>query len=169
MNIIDKLNDLGKEVLRRYPDINYGGCCVYAAMIVAALHKHKIKAQGIVASWEAESLNNAGMSIDAVRGNMVNKTHDEWNSNGVAFSHVGVEFEYKGRVRTVKKHYDTHGVHSAKKVLDNYPIYNGRLTLEELRILAGTKKGWNSCFDRKDIPAIRKLVKAHLAVDKKSS
>ena len=167
MNIITKLDLLGKEVLRRYPYINHGGCCVYAAMIVAALHKHKINAAGIVASWAAEELNESGASIDTVRENIKKNTMDEWNKNGVRFSHIGVEFEYKARTRIVKKHYDTHGVHPARKELDDTPIYKGRLTLAELKKLAGIKKGWNDTFDRRQIPELRKLVNSFLAVDRK--
>ena len=167
MNITAKLDLLGKEVSRRYPWLNHGGCCVYAAMIVAALHKHKIKATGIVASWSAESLNKSGVTIDKVREGIKKNTHTEWNNNGVNFSHVGVEFEYKAKIRTHKYHYDSHGVKKAGKTLDLMPIYSGRLNLEELKTLAGTKRGWNDTFDRKDIPALRKLVKDFLAVEKK--
>ena len=169
MDIIAKLNALGKEVASRYPNINNGGCCVYAAMIVQALHKHKIKATGIVASSSAVYLNAAGVSIDTIREGLGKNTHTEWNKNGVRFSHVGVEFEYRAQIRSVKRHYDTAGVHLAGKKLDGMPLYKGRLSLEELKVLAGTKNGWNDEFNRKDIPAIRKLVKNYLVVDKKSS
>jgi hypothetical protein len=168
MNIITKMDLLGKEVLRRYPAINYGGCCVYAAMIVSALHKHKIKASGIVASYSANSLNAAGSSIDAVRSNITKNTQDEWNKNGVSFSHVGVEFEHKALIRTVKRHYDANGCHPVSSGLDGMTIYKGRLTLGELRVLAGTRKGWNNMFDRKDIPELRKLVNSYLAVGRKT-
>lgn len=167
MNIIAKLDLLSKEVTRRYPWLNHGGCCVYAAMIVDALHKHKIEANGIVASWSAESLNKSGVTIDKIREGIKTNTHTEWNRNGVSFSHVGVEFEYKVKIRTTKRHYDSRGVRKVGKELDGMPIYAGRLTLQELKILAGTKKGWNDTFDRRDIPELRKLVKTFLAVEKK--
>jgi hypothetical protein len=166
MNITDKLDMLGEEVMRRYPWLNHGGCCVYAAMVVQALHKHNIKASGIVASWGAEYLNRTGITIDKVREGLKKNTHTEWNNNGVNFSHVGVEFEYRAKIRTHRYHYDSTGVKKAGKELDGMPIYAGRLTLEELRTLAGTKKGWNDTFDRKHIPELRKLVKSYLGVDK---
>ena len=165
MNIVTKLDQLGVEVLRRYPTINSGGCCVYAAMIVAALHKHRIKACGIVASWNAERMNHADVSIDTIRHSISKNTLSEWEDNGISFSHVGVEFEYKGLILKTKRHYDTSGVRPAGKVLDAMPIYRGRLNLNDLRTLAGQKDGWNSAFDRKHIPALRKLVKNLLVVD----
>lgn len=169
MNIIAKLDLLGKEVIRRYPLINHGGCCVYAAMIVQALHKHNIKASGIVASFSATYYNDAGVTIDKVRETITKNNHTQWNSKGISFSHVGVEFEHKARVLTVKKHYDAYGVRKAGKELDDMPIYNGRLTLQELKGLANAASGWNDTFDRKQIPALRKLVKNFLAVDRKKA
>lgn len=169
MNIIAKLDLLGKEVLRRYPTINCGGCCVYAAMIVSALRKHKIKASGIVASSRADRFNAADSSIDVVRSNVLKNTQDEWNKNGVSFSHVGVEFEYKARIRTVKRHYDANGCHPVNSKLDGMTIYKGCLTLGELRVLAGTEEGWNDMFDRKDIPELRRLVNSYLAVEPKTA
>jgi hypothetical protein len=168
MNIIAKLDLLGKEALRRYPYLNNGGCCVYAAMIVQALHKHKINATGIVASFSADYVGPA-VSIDTVRETITRNSHKQWNKNGVRFSHVGVEFEYADRVRTVKKHYDTAGVRDASNQLDGVPIYKGRLTIVELKALAGRKDGWNDMFDRKQIPELRKLVKSFLAVDRKKA
>jgi hypothetical protein len=166
MNIITKLDRLGKEVNRRYPYINHGGCAVYAAMIVQALRKHKINATGIVASYSAEWM-PAGASIDTVRENITKNSHKEWNRNGVRFSHVGVEFDHTTKTRTVKKHYDSYGVRKAGKELDDMPIYKGRLLLVELRALAERKTGWNESFDRAQIPELRKLVKSFLALDRK--
>ena len=70
-----RLNELGKEVLDRFPEINSGGCCVYAAMIVAALAKHDVRAKGIVASWRAEVV---GRSIDKARKCIQKNTITEW-------------------------------------------------------------------------------------------
>ena len=162
MSIVKKLNKLGKVVMASYPYINHGGCCVYAAMIVSALHKHKIKAEGIVASWSALGMNRAGQSIDTVREAVKKNKICEWQDNGISFSHVGVEFEVDGK----KYHYDSKGAKRAKREFDGMPIYKGRLKLQEMRGLAGRKEGWNDTFDRKDIPALRQLVKEHLLVDK---
>ena len=164
MDIVAKLNQLGIEVKRRYPNINNGGCCVYAAMITAALKKHNIEAKGIVAShgagrpgWMKKDI----ATINKARKNIQKNTIYEWQTNGISFAHVGVEFKVDG----VKRHYDTEGVHKAGKQLDSMPIYAGRMEYVELRALAGKKDGWNTQFNRRHIPELRRLVKSHLAVD----
>lgn len=164
MDIVAKLNKLGNDIKERYPRINHGGCCVYAAMVVAALKKHDIDAKGIVASYGAGKpkwMSNDIATITKARKNVQKNDIHEWQANGISFSHVGVEFKVGGE----KKHYDTDGVRKAGKILDDMPIYTGRLEYIELRALAGKKAGWNTSFNRRDIPAIRKLVKSRLAVD----
>jgi len=164
MGIVTKLNQLGNDVMERYPDLNKGGCCVYAAMIVAALKKHDITARGIVASYGARKpgwLTTDIATINKARKNIQKNTLQEWQENGISFAHVGVEFSING----VKKHYDSSGVRAAGRKLDDMPIYDGRLEYKELRAVAAKKDGWNTSFNRRDIPALRKLVKSRLSVD----
>lgn len=155
MDLKVKLNRLGKDVNKRFPYLNHGGCCVYAAMVVAELRKQKVPAVGIVASYGAEE----GVSIDLARQAVQNNTLREWNDNGISFSHVGVEFDHNG----VKKHYDSNGVHKVRKVLDHMPIYEGRLQYKELKELAERVEGWNPSFDRNIIPELRKIVKSYIS------
>ena len=164
MDIVAKLNKLGNDVMERYPNINRGGCCVYAAMIVAALKKHDIDAKGIVASYGAGKpgwMQKEVATITKARKKIQKNDINEWQSNGISFSHVGVEF----KLDSEKKHYDSEGVRKASKKLDKMPIYAGRMEYLELRALAGKKDGWNTCFNRRDIPALRKLVKSRLRLD----
>jgi hypothetical protein len=167
MEIVDKLNALGKEVMTRYPLINCGGCCVYAAMVAEALQNQGIEVRGIVSAWSAESLNSNGITLDHIRPAIKSNTLEEWNKHGIRFNHVGVELVIrKEGKRVTKKHYDSKGVKGASKKLDDMPIYKGRLTLTELKALARKRKGWNDSFNRRAIPEIRKLVKKHLGVDR---
>jgi hypothetical protein len=159
MELITKLDKLSSVVAERYPTINYGGCGVFAALVVTELKKHNIHATGIVAAYDADEPD--GPTIDTVRPQIKKKTNvHEWNNNGISFYHVGVEFKI-GRQR---KHYDSTGVKTASKMLDHMPIYKGRLERDELRALASKQSGWNVRFDRSNIPALRRLVKKHLEV-----
>ena len=153
-----KLNKLGKEVIKRYPSINYGGCCVYAAIVATELKKYKIDACGIVAS---RSAGETDYSIDQARNNINKNTVQSWENNGIVLSHIGLEFEVGGK----KKHYDTKGVRPASRYSGDLTIYKGRFQHAELKQLAAKKSGWNNHFNRRDIPAIRKLVQNRLAVD----
>lgn len=167
MDIVKKLNTLGKEVMSRYPYINHGGCCVYAAMVAEELHKHGIEAKGIVSAYGAKELNGNGITLDNIRPGIKSNALEEWNKHGIRFNHVGVEFVIKKEgKRAIKKHYDSTGVKSASTELDHMPIYKGRLALVDLKALARKRKGWNESFNRHVIPELRKLVKAHLGVDK---
>ena len=158
MSIIRKLNKLGKEVIKKYPYLNHGGCCVYAALVAEALLLHKINCNGIVAS---DRVKRTDATIDTARQNVKRNALHEWQDNGISFSHIGLEFEHNG----VKRHYDTNGVKRAGKSFDYMPIYQGRLNIVELQKLAGRKAGWNESFNRRYISAIRRIVQEHLAVD----
>lgn len=160
MSIIRQLNLLGEEVNNRFPSINAGGCAIYAAIIIAALKKHGIPARAIVASHNAKPFNSAGIPLTEYATNIKNGTHEEWGGYGVDFAHVGVEFEING----VRKHYDSNGVTRAKSKLYIWPIYKGGIEYNILRKVVKDQAGWNKEFNRKDIPALRRLVKQYLAV-----
>jgi hypothetical protein len=160
MSLISKLNTLGKKVEEKYPNINYGGCAVYAALVAEALLLHKINSKGVVAAYGAKSFNDV-QSIDDIRHYIKYHTLYHWENNGIQFNHVGLEFEINGKLR----HYDTRGVKMAGKRLDYMPIYKGRLQIIELQKLASKAAGWNRSFNRRHIPAIRAMVQEQLAVD----
>lgn len=149
MNLILQLNRLGKEINNQFPDINRGGCCVFASIIIRALKKQNINAVGFVCSFDAYA------DIDTARANISENTVKEWNSQCIEFYHVGVEFEYNCRLR----HYDSNGVVVAnERTFDKYQIYKGRLTQNEVDLLASRKDGWNPSFNRNNIAKIRALV-----------
>jgi hypothetical protein len=161
MSLISQLNKLGKAVNWEYPNINYGGCCVYAALVAEALLLHKVNVRGIVASREAWDFNRYN-SIDDIRPHIKHHTINRWQDNGVDFSHIGLEFEINGKLR----HYDSTGVKRPARVFSNMPIYKGRLQVYELVKLAGKAQGWNTAFNRRHIPKIRAMVQDYLAIDK---
>ena len=161
MDLLKRLELLGETVSMRYSRLNYGGCCVYAALVARALKDHGIEARGIVASSMAKDRNTGkSKNLDPVRKKIAKNIPVEWNKNGVYFGHVGLEFKYRGRYR----HYDSNGVKKPSTELGGFTLYKGRLTLEEMEALAASKDGWNSVFNREDIPAICGIVKEHLEV-----
>lgn len=160
MSLIKKLNQTGIAVSRKYPYINHGGCCVYAALVAEALLMHNIQSLGIVAAWDAEYFNKHN-TIDNVRRYVKHNVLWRWQDHGVSFSHIGLEFEIGGKLL----HYDTNGVKNASNTFDEIEIYKGRLQIDDMRQLARKAAGWNDSFNRRHIPAIRKIVHDHLAVD----
>jgi hypothetical protein len=163
MRIVNTLNRLGNEVLNKYPEINWGGCCVYAALVAKELCNQGHDVSGIVASRCANRDSSTPTNIVTARPHVKKNTVRHWQNNGISFSHVGLEIKFKRSKRVF--HYDTAGVHLSSDALDNMPIYEGRLAVEELASLARYPKGWNDSFDRQHIPALRRLVKLRLKVD----
>jgi len=150
MDLLEILDNLGRDVEARYPYINHGGCCVYAAIVAQALQAHRVNAKGIVVSYFASKW----IHIDKIRNNLKRKDVREWSENDVNFSHVGLEFRYRGKVY----HYDTKQLKLKEKRFDDMEIYPGRLLVEEMVQLAGSPEGWNTSFDRRKIPVIRRMV-----------
>ena len=164
MNLIEKLDALGQNVLDQFDYINHGGCCVYARAVAEALLQYRIKAKGIVAAYDAKTWDLKHRALGNARRKVEKNTTYEWNRHGVCFAHVGLEFTYRGKVW----HYDTHGCHPKTTKLDGMLIYRGRLSLEEMKALTTGDQGWNSCFNKKRIPALRKMVQKALAKPKKT-
>lgn len=136
----------------RYP--NSGGCCVIAVEI--ANHLQKIYPTKIRISTEYDDVNDTTVPVAA--SNISDPADGfEWNDNGIYFGHVVVEFKYKGR----NYHMDTGGVSRATGCDPTFgwPFYVGDMTIAHARILARQDEGvWNSTFDRRQIPKMRKLV-----------
>jgi hypothetical protein len=154
MDLVSQLNSLGMDVNAKYRYLNSGGCAVFAAIVGNELRDMGVKVKVLVCG------SGDGESLDAVRGNIKNPNRKrEWNKNDVFFNHVGLEFFWKRR----KYHYDSNGANPPVKVLDGYPLYKGRLTVDECIGIAREPSGWNKKFNRRHIPAIRRMVRKHFA------
>lgn len=152
MDLINRLNRLGKRVHTQHHTINWGGCCVYAARVAEQLSKYVPTRVRVGQGWEGPD----SLVIDEVRPQVQSNLPKEWNKQGLYFAHVVVEFEFNGKVY----HYDALGVKRARPRtnMGDYPIVKGHLTIKEARELAAAKKGWNSAFDRDEIPAVHRLI-----------
>lgn len=154
MDLFDTLNELGQRINRWYPYINYGGCCVFAALVGQELLARNIRARVIIAQGYDHT------NVEEVRQKVKNifDMH-EWQDNGVSFSHVGLEFHFRGQYW----HYDTNGVHKKSTKLDHMKINPGRLTVADAKILADKGNDWNDVFDRRSIPRLRRHIKKFFA------
>jgi hypothetical protein len=154
MDLKETLDSLGQRINRWYPEINHGGCCVYAALIGEELRKRNIEVRVIVAAWGARK------NLDKVRTKLNNANRkEEWNGKDVYFNHVGVEFVYNGKTY----HYDSDGVKPKSKNLKSFSVYPGRLSVDEARALADEPEGWNSDFNRSKIPSLKRHIRSYLA------
>ncbi len=164
MNIIEGLNTLAREANEAFPDLNSGGCAVFASIVANVLQsRFAITSVGVVADsfGGGANIEEARERIPADKRGKVR----EWNRNGVQFGHVALEFQHDGATWI----YET----EAGAVLEKSPavylvhkyweITHGRLTMAEIDALASEQEGWNRMFDRDEIPAIKRLVESTLS------
>lgn len=145
------LNQLGRNVQSRYPNLNAGGCGVYASIVATELSNLGIPVCGIVGTNTSAFVNH----IDEARNHVSRNNVKSWEDNGIILSHVGIEFKVRGYTNS----YDSTGVQPAN-TLGNWMVYRGRLTVEELKEIASSAEGWNTDFKRRDIPNIELIVQS---------
>jgi hypothetical protein len=159
--VLVKLNVLADEVSNQIERVNNGGCAVYAAHV--GYHLKYIRGLKDVVLRVGDYCSDDGnRSIESFRKKVKsNAAPRDWNRAGVYFGHVILEFRYRGKLY----HYDSAGGvvrASDVTVLNEYPLYDGHMTVEEGLAIASVSEGWNKMFDRKQIPKLIKLINEHL-------
>jgi hypothetical protein len=156
-DIIARLRACGADVTSRVPEVNKGGCGVYAAKVAMALEDAGLTVWAVVSSALRDD------DLNVVRNESRPYTLNQWNGAGVYMSHVLVQFEHRGRVWT----HDARNTTCRKTKQE--PSFGGRLvpgylTVPELVTIAMARKGWNPAFDRRSgIPVVRTAVRRHLS------
>lgn len=149
------LNKLARDILDAFPDINNGGCCVFAALIAKQLqHYYPVR---ILAFGKKPTT-----SIDYARSKVKKNNCREWGRNDIDLYHIVVEFcDEDG----VFYHYDTTGVHnSLGSIREDLKKIPGSFAIQEACELASDFRGWNTDFDRRNIPNIDKVIKKHFNI-----
>jgi hypothetical protein len=136
------------DISRNHHEINAGGCCMFAGLLASYLEKvGGAKTRVRVVDWYTDE-----DAIKKARPKVKRNTPAEWNEHGVHFNHVAVEFIYKGNVY----HIDARGITTEKR--RRFTFLKDGLTVKEATELGSTQRGWNRCFDRREIPAIKRRV-----------
>jgi len=85
----------------------------------------------------------------------------DWNSAGVWFEHIVVEFLYQGKSYL----YDSDWLINTGATFDDMVVLEGRLTKEEIIAIANDDDAnWNTNFDRKYVGKVKKYVKLEMNV-----
>ena len=148
MTLIPKLEELAHTIDDQISKVNRGGCCVVASLV--ALHlQHVVPVRGVV----FDEWGRSNQSIDEVRPLIHNNNKSEWNDNGVNFGHVKVEFDYGGTTYQ----FDSDGVTLVDHNTIDCDQIPGYLNVDELIYLAADT-GWNSWFNRDQIPKLHSLI-----------
>lgn len=157
------LKKIGKAVLEFDPCINYGGCAVYTAAVAKELTELGCHVSVAVStSWRDDDedidLRTARSNIRENGGKVTSIV--SWNDEGVWFGHVFIELHDPDKdeswfVDTTKIVAATTGRDPTYK----WKPYPGRMTLMEVEAIASRQTGWNEEFNRRNIPAIKRLIK----------
>jgi hypothetical protein len=148
--LVKELKLLAREVSNEIPNINYGGCAVFAGLVGKRLSKYyDIK---II----VYSNNGDGKDLDIVKSLIKKNITREWNRNGIDFGHLVIEYtDRKGKTRQ----YDSCGTYPADgSICLTQDRVAGFLSVDECIELAADTKGWNNQFSRKYISKMEKLI-----------
>lgn len=160
MALIKMLNALAKDVEGNIHRVNWGGCGMFASQVAFQL-KHVLNVKDVVLRVGDYESNDGEESINNVRNHIKKNTVGHWNQAGIYFGHIIVEFRYRNKLY----HYDTYGgVIAAQDVtkMNGYPLYQDHMTIEEGLQLAYCRSGWNTCFDRDQIPKMLGIIYKHV-------
>lgn len=141
------LRELGRQVLLDYPDINSGGCCVYASLVGLQLEKYGVDPKIIVASLGQVPVTESLRDLKQDRQYL---TIDMWNDLDVFFNHVLISFNWKGE-RYIHDSENTCVWKQDQGYLGDWFFYDGYLTVNEAWRLAASPTGWNNLFPRSEI------------------
>ena len=162
--IIDTLSNLAHELETKIKYPNSGGCGIIALEVASYLDRHYDCAIKVINS---ESENSPVKSLTQVFKYspymMVEGDTEVWHDEyDIWFSHIVLQLKF-GKKKYI---FDTNGVHPKKqynKEFNHYgTIMRGRMPLETMMRLNDNKDNWNSRFNRRQIPKIRRIVRAHL-------
>ena len=156
----EQIHEALKHIDNKYSNINCGGCGVMATLIgeyLSNLTEIRI-AVGVKECFSKE----LELSFDQIRhvlSDNVNTSVSDWYSHGISFNHVWVEFLwgnvwYSIDMQDMRK--GTYGVD------DVFIPYEGRLSLDNIKNLSNNITGWNTMFNRDQIPAIKHDIETKL-------
>lgn len=156
------LKELGKEANEKFPTLNMGGCCVFAAEVARRLQKRGVEQVEVIASAVNPS---TATPLDMIRTDLLNNNKSpleryNWDAMGASFMHVAVRFCLNGKWYT----YDSDILRCSRTSFGrpSYEARRGAHTVDEAIAFANDESGWNSTFNRKQIPAVKRLIAQYL-------
>ena len=161
-NLYKTLERVQWRVLKA-PNLNSGGCGVFAVAVAKELKKRGVDCEIITVGYGEDS--SPVIVKNSLMSNAGNpKSCDDWDANGLTRDHVGVRFKHKRITYT----YDSDVLYRSVREFGyraddttwkcKYPYGKG-MSIEDMGKLVKTKSGWNTDFDRKHIATVKKIVK----------
>lgn len=156
MNLIAALNDLGYAISTKFDSVNSGGCGVVAAFVAQCLEWCNVESQIKVQGYGNKHIDYHRAHLDVPSDEA---TAVDWNNAGMSIYHVVVEFNLNGTTY----HFDSNGVIPAGTNYESMPIADGSLTVDEMLTMISVPVGWNTRFDRNQIPDMMETIAKHLS------
>lgn len=159
--LLARLRRLKRVASSHVSNINYGGCGVMAAIVGAELRKLGVEVEVATVGnrWDDS---DRGLPAAKVRDNVFNIADTyEWDENGLDRGHLGVRFKSGKRVYC----WDTDAGLTPPSRIGRWPAagkFGEGLTVDECKALASKQQGWNSDFNRRNIPLLRHLTRHYL-------
>jgi hypothetical protein len=137
------------QVKKKFPSINFGGCGVFANLLANELDKLGVKYKIV---WIGSHRRHKKIIKQTFNhyGGLV--TLNEFNEQEVFLAHV--------MIKIGKTYIDASGVYNSfKETQWSYRCVICDITKEQLEFITLTSIGWNTSFNRNQIPRVEKEVK----------
>lgn len=171
--LLKNLRGLAKALRDECTSINHGGCGVVAGIVGAHLERLGVPVEVITPHivgnrWGGLPPAVVRATIEEVYwGDMHDYPAQPWDNAGLYRNHLALRFRSNGRTYT----WDSEGtIRSATYFGKKHGQYWHRaeykfglgLTIQECAEMSSTREGWNSTFNRRQIPAIAALASEFL-------
>lgn len=174
MKLKSILNKLAELIDVNIPYHSHGGCGVIALAVAKQLGEYGIEPRFRIVSdsYNDDDDNDEEpymvVNIDQIRDNirfngMSTKSKDAWNDHNLHFTHVILEFDWRGRTYQWEVN---DGIILAEKAPDRWngwPIAEGYMTVEEFEPLVKERDGWNPRYNRNQNPRVTQLIQEAFA------
>lgn len=152
---------IARDVSRNVDYVNCGGCGIYAIELAKRMKKlgftdMKLRVYSYPNDNNERLVNVASIERKVFGDNLPDNLRD-WGVNGVNFCHVRMEWGFRV--------WDVEGDEPAKtdKAWRWFPRHPGSLSLKAMNRLSAKTAGWNTMFDRAQIPLMRRIMNKHFA------
>lgn len=177
--LLRRLRRLAKALREQCESINHGGCGVVAAEVGACLMELGVPVEVVTphtpgVGWRGEVPARVRAGIIERWGlDPAEAEPDEWDAAGLWRTHLALRFQSNGKTYTWDSEGTVHSAHWFGKLYiggervgrywhrAGYEFGQG-MTIPECANISKGAVGWNSRFDRRQVPTIRALAREFL-------
>lgn len=154
MDLRKQFKDFTSAFFEDNPNINFGGCGVFAGELGKDLQALGFQTRCIVFGYDGWAANS---NLNAVASKLSRpESVWDWNDHDVTLYHVMLEVKGHGKHFLV----DGEGVYDyRKKAYNGRGRYDGYIPVELMDDMTKDASAWNSRFPRRTIPRVRKQIK----------